>query len=46
MYEFEIFNERTNERDFIYGYNRADAFRRRPAVNPAEWTVIHAEYID
>lgn len=46
MFEFEIYNERTNEHDFICGYNQKDAFARRANINPAEWRVIAKEYID
>lgn len=46
MYEYEIYNERTNERDFIYGYNREDAWKRRKNIDRNEWKIIHAEYID
>ena len=46
MYEYEIYNERTNEHDFIYGYNREDAWRRRKNINRDEWKIICATYID
>ena len=46
MYEYEIYNERTNEHDFIYGYNREDAWKRRKNIDRREWCIIHTEYID
>ena len=46
MYEYEIYNERTNEHDFIYGYNREDAWKRRKNIDRREWRIIHTEYID
>ena len=46
MYEYEIYNERTNEHNFIYGYSQADAWRRNSDINRDEWRVIHSEYID
>lgn len=46
MFEFEIYNKRTNEHDFICGYNQKDAFARRTTLNPVEWEVIATEYID
>ena len=46
MYEFEIYNKTTDKTDFIFGYTVNDAFRRNPKLNPAEWVVILANYID
>lgn len=46
MYEYEIYNERTNEHDFIWGYSQADAWRRNPSIDRNEWKVIFCEYID
>jgi hypothetical protein len=46
MYEYEIYNERTNEHDFIHGYNREDAWARNKWADRREWRIIHAEYID
>ena len=46
MYEFEIYNEKTNEFDVIFGYNEADAWRRNPTIDRTEWVVVNAEYID
>ena len=45
MYEFEICHVVTGDIEFMYGYNSADAFRRKN-YNPAEWNVIYKEYID
>lgn len=45
MYEYEIMNVKTNERDFIYGYNDHDAWERT-SLNPADWKIINWEYID
>lgn len=46
MYEYEIYNERTNESDFIYGYSVDNAFDRHPNLDRNEWKVIFSEYID
>ena len=46
MYEYEIYNKTTDKTDFIYGYFVDDAFRRNPDLNPAEWVVILANYVD
>lgn len=46
MYEFEIYNSKTNTTDYIFGYNLADAFRRNPSKNNGEWAYICATYID
>jgi len=46
MYEFEIYNNETNERMFMHGYDRADAWRRNPGLDPKEWKIVASEYID
>ena len=46
MYEYEIYNERTNEHDFIHGYSREDAWTRNKWADRHEWRIIHTEYID
>ena len=46
MYEYEIYNKTTDKTDIIYGYFVDDAFRRNPDLNPAEWVVILANYVD
>ena len=46
MYEYEIYNADTNERTFIHGYNRADAWARNAWANPSQWRIVHTEYID
>lgn len=46
MYEYEIMNISTEERELIYGYTESDAFRRRDDLNRADWKVIFHEYID
>lgn len=46
MFEFEIYNERTQEYNYIFGYNEKDAWRRNPNIDRTEWTIVHAEYID
>jgi len=46
MYEYEIYNERTNEHNFICGYSREDAWRRNKDIDRNEWKIIYAEYID
>ena len=46
MIEYEIYNERTNEHNFIHGYNREDAWARNKWADRREWRIIHTEYID
>ena len=46
MYEYEIENKNTNERNFVYGYNINDMKRRHPSINCNEWRIIFTEYID
>ena len=46
MYEFEIYNEKTNKFDVIFGYNEADAWRRTTHFSKDEWVIVAAEYID
>lgn len=45
MKEFYIANIHTKKESIIFGYNPADAFRRAK-LNPVEWTVLFADYID
>ena len=45
MWEYDITNKETNEREIISGYWLADAFRRSK-LNPDEWVVMGSEYID
>lgn len=46
MFEYEIYNTRTNEHDFIHGYSAEDAWRRNPWVDRREWKIIFSAYID
>lgn len=46
MYEYEIYNERTNEHDFCYGYDVKDMKKRNPRIDWNEWKIIYCEYID
>lgn len=45
MYEFTIENRHTNEETYIFGYNINNAFSRTK-LNPNDWQVVNAEYID
>lgn len=47
MYEIELAYKTDNsKRLFVYGYSVADAFRRKPELNPDEWEIWYKEYID
>ena len=46
MYEFEIVNRHTGEVYYIYGYDYADAWRRRPQMDRADWSLHCTTYID
>ena len=45
MYEFTIENRKTTETFIIFGYSIKKAFERAK-LNPAEWAVLFADYID
>lgn len=45
MWEFEIENNVTKEREYIHGYSFKDALRRCK-LNEDEWKYICREYID
>lgn len=45
MWEYEIINNKTGARDFIWGYSKSDAWERSK-LNPAEWTIIFEDFID
>lgn len=46
MYEYEIYNKKTNEYDFTHGYSIEDMKRRNPNINWTIWEIIDFEYID
>lgn len=46
MYEYEIYNKKANEHDFVYGYNINDMKRRNPNIDWTAWEIIYSEYID
>lgn len=46
MFEYEIKHKTSNERDFIYGYSRMDAWKRCKWLNRDEWDIIGCWYID
>ena len=45
MYEYHIINKATEETNIIFGYDYNDACRRWK-VNPHDWLVQIAEYVD
>lgn len=45
MWEYEIINNETGAKGFIYGYSKSDAWKRSE-LNPNEWTVIDEDFID
>lgn len=45
MYNFIITNIHTNEIRHMFGYNRADAYRRAK-LNKTDWEIIDYEYVD
>lgn len=45
MYEFGIYNNKTNAREIIFGYTYANACKSAK-IEPAEWTVDYVEYVD
>lgn len=45
MWEYEIINNKTGAKGFIYGYSKSDALERSK-LNPAEWTIIAEDFID
>lgn len=46
MYEYEIYNYRTNEHNFVFGYDKEDMKKRNPRIDWSEWQIIATEYID
>lgn len=45
MYEFTIKNIHTAETAIIFGYSTKRAFERAK-LNPSEWIILFADYID
>lgn len=46
MYEHEIYNRITGERDIIFSYSQNNPFKSNPKYNPKEWQVVLTTYID
>lgn len=46
MKEFEIYNEKTQKYNIMFGYNEKDAWERNPQFNKSEWEITYWEYID
>ena len=45
MYEYTIENRNTKEIEIIFGRNATKAFERAK-LNPNEWEVLNADYVD
>ena len=45
MYEYIIENKQTLETNVIFGRNATKAFERAK-LNPNEWEVLNADYVD
>lgn len=46
MWEFEIYNQKTQETRIIFGYWFSDAMKKWKVENPEDWTCLHSEYVD
>lgn len=46
MFEVEIINRITGEREIIYTHNRFNPFAKKPEYNTYEWEVESITYID
>jgi hypothetical protein len=46
MWEFEIMNTVTKEKEIIFGHSLSDAFDSVPSLNPSEWECLRQDYID
>ena len=46
MFEYTIYNKKTNEQEVIFGYTVDDAFERCPIFDPKDWEVVFCEYAD
>lgn len=46
MKEFQIYNEKTQQYNIMFGYNTKDAWQRNPQFNKSDWEIIDWEYID
>jgi hypothetical protein len=45
MYEYEMFNTKTNEVKFLFGRN-LKVLMAKAEMNETEWTCVYKEYID
>jgi hypothetical protein len=45
MYEYEMFNTKTNEVKFLFGKN-LKILMAKAEMNETEWTCVYKEYID
>ena len=46
MYEHEIYNPTTGEREIVFNHSRLDPFKGNPQYNPKEWVLLISTYID
>lgn len=46
MYEVDIINKNTGERDIIFTHYKNNPFADNPQYNKDEWDIIFVDYID
>lgn len=46
MYEHDIYNIKTGEREIIFSYSQDNPFKSNPKYDPKEWRVVLTTYID
>ena len=46
MWEFQIWNEKTNQHRLIWGYTEEDAWEHSPEFSRSEWKILYSEYMD
>lgn len=44
-YEYELYNERLNEHEFVYANSKEEVFRDHPSLDPKEWRILRREYL-
>ena len=46
MYEHEIYNLITGEKEIVFNHSKTDPFKSNPQYDPKQWVLLITTYID
>ena len=46
MYEHEIYNLTTGEKEIVFNHSKNDPFKGNPQYDPNQWVLLITTYID